>query len=385
MHRMREARVKERTAPCNQTRGVLAEYGIVVAQGVGALRRRVPEVLEDAENGLSDFLRPLLSRCYEQMCELDAHIEFYTRAVHEHARRDEAVKRLQTVPGFGPVVASVFHAFVGDGGEFMCRRRWAWCPSNIAAGGRRCASASAETGTCAACWCMEAFRSSNVRRSARTGSAVGRPGSRPRAGRTRRRWRWRQMARIGWAVVRSTRRTARFGAVGATVLHPLPTAAPVFEARAAVDKGWRTVAAATITVDSTVAVDPTGARGDRPTMRRQCGHHRSDRRIATLANPKAAPDADRSIRTIRGISSRPEGRRPSSTAGYTTNPVPVTLKQGLPIREETIYGLAQRNPTWNVDRTVVWMSGYCARRSLVKGEGHVKGQTCWKPSTRPSR
>ena len=82
------------------------------------MRGRVPEVLEDAENGLSDFLRPLLSRSYEQMCELDAHIELYTRAVHEHARRNEAVKRLQTVPGFGPVVASVFHAFVGDGSEF---------------------------------------------------------------------------------------------------------------------------------------------------------------------------------------------------------------------------------------------------------------------------
>ena len=90
MHRMREARVKERTALCNQTRGLLAEYGIVVAQGVGALRRRV-QVLEDAENGLSDFLRPLLSRSYEQMCELDAHIEFYTRAVHEHARRNNPV------------------------------------------------------------------------------------------------------------------------------------------------------------------------------------------------------------------------------------------------------------------------------------------------------
>ena len=118
LHRMRQARVKERTALCNQVRGLLAEYGIVVAQGVGTLRRRVPEVLEDAENGLSDFLRPLLGRCYEQLCEVDAHIEFYTRALHEHARSNEAVKRLQTVPGFGPVVASVFHAFVGDGGEY---------------------------------------------------------------------------------------------------------------------------------------------------------------------------------------------------------------------------------------------------------------------------
>ena len=55
----------------------------MVAQGVGALRRRLPELLEDAENGLSDFFRPLLS----PTCELDAHIEFYTRVLHEHARR----------------------------------------------------------------------------------------------------------------------------------------------------------------------------------------------------------------------------------------------------------------------------------------------------------
>ena len=54
-----DACVAERTALCNQTRGLLAEYGVVVAQGVGALRRRLPELLEDAENGLSD----------EQMCE----------------------------------------------------------------------------------------------------------------------------------------------------------------------------------------------------------------------------------------------------------------------------------------------------------------------------
>ena len=118
LYRLRAARVKERTALCNQVRGLLGEYGIVLAQGVGTVRRRVPEVLEDAESGVSDFLRPLLARCHEQLSELDGHIEFYTRALHEHARRDEAVQRLQTVPGFGPVVASVFHAFVGDGKAF---------------------------------------------------------------------------------------------------------------------------------------------------------------------------------------------------------------------------------------------------------------------------
>ncbi len=47
LYRLRAARVKERTALCNQVRGLLGEYGIVLAQGVGTVRRGVPEVLKD--------------------------------------------------------------------------------------------------------------------------------------------------------------------------------------------------------------------------------------------------------------------------------------------------------------------------------------------------
>jgi len=46
------------------------------------------------------------------------HIELYTQTLKVHARENEAVQRLQTVPGFGPIVASVFHAFVGNGEAF---------------------------------------------------------------------------------------------------------------------------------------------------------------------------------------------------------------------------------------------------------------------------
>ena len=118
LHRLREARVGERTALCNQVRGLLAEYGIVLAKGVGAIRKRLPELLEDAENGLSDFFRRLLADCYQQLKELDAHIDFYTQVLKEQARDNEAIQRLQTIPGFGPIVASVFHAFVGNGQAF---------------------------------------------------------------------------------------------------------------------------------------------------------------------------------------------------------------------------------------------------------------------------
>lgn len=115
LHRLRAARVAERTALANQLRGLLAEYGIVVPQGLAALRRALPEILEDAENELSDFFRPLLARGQQQLAELDAHLAYYDGVLKRQAQADAAVQRLQTIPGFGPIVASVFSSLVGDG------------------------------------------------------------------------------------------------------------------------------------------------------------------------------------------------------------------------------------------------------------------------------
>jgi len=115
LHRLRAMQVANRTALCNQLRGLLAEYGIVLPQGVATLRRRLPALLEEGESGLSPLFRQLLAQGYQQLQELDAHIAYYSRLLIEQTRIDEAELRLQTIPGFGPVVASAFHAAVGDG------------------------------------------------------------------------------------------------------------------------------------------------------------------------------------------------------------------------------------------------------------------------------
>ncbi|MEN8729834.1 MAG: IS110 family transposase [Desulfuromonadales bacterium] len=115
LHRMRSQCLRDRIALSNSLRGVLGEYGIVVANGVPTLRKKIPEILEDADNGLSLLFRNLLARRYEQLVELEAHIAFYTTALNRLSRQDEACQRLQTVPGFGPVVASAFRSVIGDG------------------------------------------------------------------------------------------------------------------------------------------------------------------------------------------------------------------------------------------------------------------------------
>jgi transposase len=61
VHRAREPLVGDRTALVNQMRGLLAEYGIVVPQGMARLRRVLPSVLEDAVNRLPVLARAVMA------------------------------------------------------------------------------------------------------------------------------------------------------------------------------------------------------------------------------------------------------------------------------------------------------------------------------------
>lgn len=122
LHRMRTRAVRSRTSLSNSTRGLLGEYGIVLNKGISVLRRRIPELLEDADNGLSLHFRKLLSRCYDQLLELNEHIDFFTKELEQLSRKDEGCKRLQSIPGFGPIVSSAFRSAIGDGEAFKCGR-----------------------------------------------------------------------------------------------------------------------------------------------------------------------------------------------------------------------------------------------------------------------
>ncbi len=115
IHRMRTQCIRDRTALSNSLRGLLGEYGIVLPPGLATLRKSIHGLLEDADNGLSDRFRHLLVRRYEQLVELDEHIEFYTKELELLSQQDEACQRLQTVPGFGPIVSSAFRSAIGDG------------------------------------------------------------------------------------------------------------------------------------------------------------------------------------------------------------------------------------------------------------------------------
>ena len=140
LHRARSLAVGQRTALANQMRGFLFEYGLVVAQGIGTLRRRVVELVEDADNALPMGMRELLAREHEELVHLDERVKAFDAQLDALARDDERCRRLQTIPGVGPKVASALVAAAGDGREFASGREFAaWLgltPRQRSTGGR---------------------------------------------------------------------------------------------------------------------------------------------------------------------------------------------------------------------------------------------------------
>jgi len=125
MHRARSLLVGERTALCNHVRGLLAEFGIVAAQGRATLRRELPSVLEDAENALPDLAREVFAELYERLADLDQRVAEYDRRVAALAKSTPVAQRLMLVPGIGPLTATAILATVGHGRDFHNGRQFA--------------------------------------------------------------------------------------------------------------------------------------------------------------------------------------------------------------------------------------------------------------------
>lgn len=125
VHRARQGFVKARTAQANQIRGLLAEYGIVIAKGIGHITKRAPEILEDGENDLPGSFRLLIERLVDHLKELDRQVGELEVQIQLWHRDNSASQRLAKIPGIGPMTASATVASVGDARNFKNGRQLA--------------------------------------------------------------------------------------------------------------------------------------------------------------------------------------------------------------------------------------------------------------------
>ena len=141
LHRARHGFVKARTAQANQIRGLLAEYGIVIPQGISHIATQLPDILEDGENGLPGVFRQLIDRLGAHLKELDRQVGELEVQIQVWHRANAASRKLAEIPGIGPITASALVASIGDAKSFENGRQLAaWLgivPRQNSSGGKQ--------------------------------------------------------------------------------------------------------------------------------------------------------------------------------------------------------------------------------------------------------
>jgi transposase len=124
-HRARDLLVRQRTQQINALRGHLAEFGIIAAQGPGGVRELIELLHTAAEEALPATARQALFELVEGIGKLKTQIQRLEKAILAANRESETARRLDTVPGIGPIGASAFAALVPDPGQFRAGRHFA--------------------------------------------------------------------------------------------------------------------------------------------------------------------------------------------------------------------------------------------------------------------
>ena len=128
-HRVREQLVGQRTALLNALRGHLSEIGVVAAQGAQHAYRLKRMLADGAdENGeivVPERVRVALEPLAAQIDALDQAIAAIDDKLIETVKADEKARRLMTIPGVGPVIATAIVATVGEVASFASGREFA--------------------------------------------------------------------------------------------------------------------------------------------------------------------------------------------------------------------------------------------------------------------
>jgi transposase len=140
LHRIRQQKVKFRTMQMNSLRGLLTEYGEVVAKSRTALDKAIPSVLAKLVERLPAMLIESLRELWNDLEKLDKQIADIERRLQMWLKEDKACKAIAAIPGVGLLTATAAVATMGDPKSFKSGREFAaWLglvPAQTGTGGK---------------------------------------------------------------------------------------------------------------------------------------------------------------------------------------------------------------------------------------------------------
>jgi transposase len=122
LHRARQLLVRQRTMLSNAIRGHLSELGIVSAKGRNGADELLEIIADDADSRIPLVARSVLKILAAQYTTLGAEIASIGRSILAWHRSCEPSRRLEEIPGIGPIVATALVAEVSDWKAFSSGR-----------------------------------------------------------------------------------------------------------------------------------------------------------------------------------------------------------------------------------------------------------------------
>lgn len=95
----------------------------MIPKGIDAIGKRIPEILEDAENRLPGTRRYLLDRLTANLKAIDLQVDKLEAQIQRWHNEKRGQQELTDIPGIGPITASAIVASVGDATEFKNGRQ----------------------------------------------------------------------------------------------------------------------------------------------------------------------------------------------------------------------------------------------------------------------
>jgi transposase len=125
LHRTRDLLIRQRTMLANSLRAHCAEFGFVVAQGMAKLAELLACIADEADSRVPPLARGGLLVLARHLQELQLKIGEVERALHAWHRSNAVSRRLETIPGIGPITASALAVTVTDPTLFRSGRHLA--------------------------------------------------------------------------------------------------------------------------------------------------------------------------------------------------------------------------------------------------------------------
>ena len=127
LHRTRHLFIRQQTSVINAIRAHLAEFGIVAPVGRHGVEHLLGVVADASDKRLPEVARACVAALGAQLQTLKAQILEFDSMIRAWHRSSEASRRLDDIPGVGPVLATALIASVGDPRAFRSGRDFsAW-------------------------------------------------------------------------------------------------------------------------------------------------------------------------------------------------------------------------------------------------------------------